>query len=179
MVYPLSSIGGHLSAVPNHQVGRSPSLDFRNNVALFSTYGLELDITQLSPKELGKVKAAIQTFKLRQELIHEGKFYRLISPFEETNCSWMVVSKDQKRALVADYQVLGKPNPAYRRLRLTGLAPKAFYRIHGSEKLRSGQDLANIGLLFGGNYIQRAHDYWSRELPGDYHSQLYYLEQQA
>lgn len=178
MLYPLSSIGGHLSAVPNHQVGRSPGLDFRSDVALFSTYGLELDVTQLTFEELGKVKDAIQTFKLRQDLIHEGKFYRLISPFEKTNCSWMVVSKDQKQALVADYQVLGKPNPAYRRLKLVGLNPQAFYQINGSETLRSGKDLERIGLIFGGNYIKRAQDYWSRELPGDYHSQLYYLEQQ-
>ncbi|WP_303220798.1 GH36 C-terminal domain-containing protein, partial [Enterococcus asini] len=77
-----------------------------------------------------------------------------------------------------DYQVLGKPNPAYRRLKLVGLNPQAFYQINGSEILRSGKDLERIGLIFGGNYIKRAQDYWSRELPGDYHSQLYYLEQQ-
>ena len=74
MVYPLASIGSHLSQIPNHQVGRSPGLTFRNQVAMFGTYGLELDITRMSDVELQQVKAAIATFKEYRELIHEGRF---------------------------------------------------------------------------------------------------------
>ena len=175
LVYPLASIGSHLSQVPNHQVGRSPGLTFRNQVAMFGTYGLELDITKMSDDELQQVKAAIATFKEYRELIHEGRFYRLNSPFDDTQCSWMVVSKDLSEALVADYQVLGKPNPAYRRLLLTGLDLEASYQINQQPQLRSGKDLSSIGLLMGGNYIGRPQDYWSRQLPGDYASQLYHL----
>ncbi|WP_270273371.1 alpha-galactosidase [Enterococcus gallinarum] len=175
MVYPLASIGSHLSQIPNHQVGRSPGLTFRNQVAMFGTYGLELDITRMSDVELQQVKAAIATFKEYRELIHEGRFYRLNSPFDNTQCSWMVVSKDLSEALVADYQVLGKPNPAYRRLLLAGLDLEANYQINQLPQLRSGKDLSSIGLIMGGNYVGRAKDYWSRQLPGDYASQLYHL----
>ena len=175
MVYPLASIGSHLSQIPNHQVGRSPGLTFRNQVAMFGTYGLELDITRMSDVELQQVKAAIATFKEYRELIHEGRFYRLNSPFDNTQSSWMVVSKDLSEALVADYQVLGKPNPAYRRLLLAGLDLEANYQINQLPQLRSGKDLSSIGLIMGGNYVGRAKDYWSRQLPGDYASQLYHL----
>lgn len=177
MVYPLSSIGSHLSDVPNHQVGRSPELAFRNEVAMFGTYGLELDITKMSEVALNQVTDAITTFKTHAKLIHEGTFYRLISPFDANQCSWMVVSQDQKEAIVADYQVLGKPNPAYRRLPLTGLNPDAYYTIDKTSLCRSGKDLTSIGLIFGGNYINRADEYWSRELPGDYTSKIYHLRQ--
>lgn len=177
MVYPLSSIGSHLSDVPNHQVGRSPGLTFRNEVAMFGTYGLELDITKLSAAELAQVKEAITTFKTYAELIHKGNFYRLVNPFAENQCSWMVVSQDRKEALVADYQVLGKPNPAYRRLLLAGLNPEGVYAIGKTNQCRFGKDLIRIGLILGGNYINRADEYWSRELSGDYHSRLYHLYQ--
>ena len=159
MVYPLASIGSHLSQIPNHQVGRSPGLTFRNQVAMFGTYGLELDITRMSDVELQQVKAAIATFKNT----------------DNTQCSWMVVSKDLSEALVADYQVLGKPNPAYRRLLLAGLDLEANYQINQLQQLRSGKDLSSIGLIMGGNYVGRAKDNWSRQLPGDYASQLYHL----
>ncbi|NLM68102.1 MAG: alpha-galactosidase, partial [Enterococcus sp.] len=177
MVYPLSSIGSHLSDVPNHQVGRSPGLAFRNEVAMFGTYGLELDITKLSAAELAQVKEAITTFKTYAELIHKGTFYRLVNPFAENQCSWIVVSQDRKEALVADYQVLGKPNPSYRRLPLAGLNPEEVYAIGQTNQCRFGKDLIHIGLILGGNYINRADEYWSRELPGDYHSRLYHLYQ--
>ena len=68
----------------------------------------------------------------------------------------MVVSKDLSEALVADYQVLGKPNPAYRRLLLAGLDLEANYQINQLPQLRSGKDLSSIGLIMGGNYVGRA-----------------------
>jgi len=39
-----------------------------------------------------------------------------------------------------------------------------------------GDDLMQIGLVLGGNYIGRAQDYWGRSMPGDFSSQLYHLQ---
>ena len=50
-VYPLSSIGSHVSAIPNHQVFRNTPLHTRANVAYFGTFGYELDLNELSLKE--------------------------------------------------------------------------------------------------------------------------------
>ena len=41
--YPLSSMGAHVSAVPNHQVGRVTPLATRAAVAFFGVFGYELD----------------------------------------------------------------------------------------------------------------------------------------
>ena len=41
---------------------------------------------------------------------------------------------------------------------------------------RFGDDLMQIGLVLGGNYIGRAQEYWSRTMPGDFSSQLYHLQ---
>lgn len=56
-VYPLSSMGSHVSAVPNQQVGRTTPLETRANVAFFGTFGYELDLNHLSEGERQMVHA--------------------------------------------------------------------------------------------------------------------------
>ena len=78
--------------------------------------------------------------------------------------------------MVGVYHVLAKPNPAYERILLEGLDTDALYQIDGAERARYGDDLMQIGLVLGGNYIGRAQDYWGRSMPGDFSSQLYHLQ---
>ena len=44
LVYPLSTIGSHITEVPNHQTQRLATLKTRFLIALFGTFGLELDV---------------------------------------------------------------------------------------------------------------------------------------
>lgn len=169
LVYPLSSIGSHVSAVPNHQVGRTTSLDMRSAVAYFGTFGYELDVTKLTESELDLIKAQVDFFKDHRELIHNGTFYRLMSPFEGNETAWMVVSSDKKEAIAGFYQVLAKPNPSYSRVKLAGLDDDVLYVIEPDGEERFGSDLNTIGLLFSENERKRGH-FWSRNGKGDFHS---------
>eukprot|EP00828_Plagiopyla_frontata_P016965 TRINITY_DN2214_c0_g1_i4.p2 TRINITY_DN2214_c0_g1~~TRINITY_DN2214_c0_g1_i4.p2 ORF type:complete len:341 (-),score=43.53 TRINITY_DN2214_c0_g1_i4:11-1033(-) len=45
MVYPVSSIGAHVSDCPNHTVGRNTPFETRGYVALSGTFGYELDLS--------------------------------------------------------------------------------------------------------------------------------------
>lgn len=175
LAYPLSSIGSHVSAVPNHQVGRNTPLSTRAAVAYFGTFGYELDVTTLTDDEKAEVKQQVEFFKAYRSLIRKGVFYRLLSPFEQNETSWMTVSEDKQTALVGYYKVLAKPNESYQRLRLKGLDPDKKYVING-EKTYFGDELMNIGIMLSGNYIDRANEYWSQEKPGDYQSRLFTLE---
>src|SRR5699024_3417924 len=146
IVYPISSIGAHVSAVPNHQVGRITSLETRGNVAYFGVFGYELDITQMTDEEKEIVKEQIKFYKDNRELIHKGDFYRILSPFEDNVTSWMVVSEDQTEAIVGRYHVLGKPHPGYDRLLLEGLNPDFEYQIEGKEATFYGDELMHAGI---------------------------------
>ena len=42
--YPVSTMGAHVSAVPNHQTGRVTPLATRGCVAMAGTFGYELDV---------------------------------------------------------------------------------------------------------------------------------------
>lgn len=147
MCYPISSIGAHVSVVPNHQIYRITPLATRANVACFGTFGYELDLTQLTPEEREQVREQIRFMKEYREVIQFGTFYRLISPFE--NChitSWMVVSPDKKTALVGYYKILNEVNGAYRRVKLCGLDPDCLYRIDDGI-CQYGDELMHIGLM--------------------------------
>ena len=46
--YPISAVGSHVSAVPNHQTGRITPVETRGTVAMAGSFGYELDLNLLS-----------------------------------------------------------------------------------------------------------------------------------
>ncbi|OXM82800.1 alpha-galactosidase [Paenibacillus rigui] len=172
LVYPISSMGSHVSAVPNHQVDRITSMDMRGHVAMSGNFGYELDLTVFTEEEKKIVKRQIADYKIVRPLIQFGEFYRLLSPFEGNETAWMFVSEDRTEALVAHFQVLSLPNAPLRRLKLKGLDPELDYSISqqisnpspdAGEQRFGGDELMHIGL----------------NLPferGDFRSQLFHLK---
>ena len=124
IVYPISTMGAHVSAVPNHQVYRMTSLKMRGDVAMSGNFGYELDLTKFTEEEKEIVKSQVQQYKELRELIQFGDLYRLKSPFEGNETAWMIVSEDKTEAFVAYFRVLAVPNEPLRRLPLRGLDPE-------------------------------------------------------
>ncbi|MBZ4683844.1 MAG: Alpha-galactosidase [Fusobacteriales bacterium] len=181
IVYPLSSMGSHVSAVPNHQVRRVTSIETRTNVALFGTFGYELDITKMNEQEKDIIKKDIEFFKNYRELIFKGDFYRLLSPFESNETSWMVVSNDKKEAILGYYQVLFEPNPGFKKIRFCGLDENLEYEIYirknqELEKIGeyNGDELINFGLILEQDYIRVFLEEITEN--GDYNSKLFILK---
>jgi alpha-galactosidase len=131
LAYPLSSIAAHVSAVPNHQVGRVTPLSTRAAVAFFGVFGYELDPRSLSEVERAEVRDQVAYYTARRELFQRGRFVRLRSPFEGdgNETAWAVVSDDRSRAVVGHYRVLSRPVPRRDRLVLRGLDAARRYRI--------------------------------------------------
>ena len=144
--YPVSAIGAHVSAVPNHQVNRVTPLSTRADVACFGTFGYELDLNRLTAEERAQVRSQIAFMKEYREVIQFGDFYRLLSPFESNFTAWMVVSKDRRTALVGWYRVLNEVNGPYRRDKLRGLDPDLAYTVDGCGS-HFGDELMEVGLV--------------------------------
>lgn len=145
LVYPVSSIGAHVSDVPNHQVGRVTTLETRGNVALSGVFGYELDLTAFSEQEEQLVKEQVAFYKEVRRMVQFGDYYRLLDPFEGNEAAWMFVSEDGSEALAFYFKVLAQPNSGFRTLRLKGLNPDALYRLDGGE-LFGGDELMYAGL---------------------------------
>ena len=154
--YPISSIGAHVSASPNHQVMRDTPLSTRANVACFGTFGYELDLNRLSAEEQEEVKRQVEFMKRYRELLQFGTFYRLKSPFEGDGniTAWMVVSEDRKKAIVGWYKILNGVNMPYMRLKLRGLDPDREYAVREEGEAQGkdcgsfyGDELMNAGMV--------------------------------
>ncbi|MCC5895632.1 MAG: alpha-galactosidase [Alkalibacterium sp.] len=147
LVLPISSMGSHVSAVPNHQVNRMTSLDMRGDVAMAGNLGYELDPTLLSDSEREKVQEQIVFYKENRKLIQYGSFFRLKSPFDQSSeTAWLFVNKDKSEALVFNYLILDKTNMVNTRVKLKGLAPEKRYKLNGQDTLYYGSELMNKGL---------------------------------
>lgn len=175
LAYPLSSMGSHVSASPNHQVRRSTSLDTRANVAYFGTFGYELDITKLPQEELETMTKQIAFMKTHRALIQRGTFYRLLSPFEGNSSAWMVISEDGEEALVAYFRIMQPANGKFERIYLKGLDASAKYHIQeqfgacmeygefgGDELMYAGMSVSDSAAGLAGVAIKQQGDNFSR-----------------
>lgn len=149
--YPVSSVGAHVSAVPNHQNGRITPLSTRADVAMAGSFGYELDLAKLSEAEKEEIRTQIQDFKELWPLIHEGLYYRLSNPFQLTpsqeTAAWMHVKKDGSEALVFAVLLNAHGNPVTPRVRLKGLHPNSRYRNADTGEVYSGAALMNAGMV--------------------------------
>ena len=173
LCYPLSCIGAHVGASPNHTTGRVAPFITRGHAALSGTFGYELDVTKLPEEEKALIPGQCADYHRFHHLAADGDYYRVASYRENREYdAWMSVSKDKREALVTFIQVLNRPNFRSYRIFLKGLDPEAVYRLEesgsdgGSLKL-SGDRIPGDVLMYGGLLIPR--------LPGDLKSRLIYL----
>ena len=147
MVYPVSCMGSHVSASPNHQTNRVTPLETRADVAYFGTFGYELELLKLGEEDKAEIRRQIAFMKEKRDLIQKGTFYRLKSPFEGNETAWMIVSEDQKKALVGYYRVMQPVNVGFKRLKLKGLKEDTCYKVSGYAYDCYGDELMQVGMI--------------------------------
>ena len=144
--YPPSTMGAHVSAVPNEQTGRSVPLETRGTVAMSGTFGYEMDLGTLSEAEKNLVRQQIQEYRESYRLIQSGDYYRLSPPSPDgAPTSWLHVSHDQQEALLCVVSGQVHAAPPFRCLKLKGLNPDQQYRVTGSEEPWPGDVLMEVG----------------------------------
>lgn len=159
--YPVSAVGSHVSAVPNHQTGRTTPIETRAVTAMAGSFGYELDLNTLSDSEKQEVREQITRFKKYGRLIHNGLYYRLSDPMNDKFAVWEFVSEDKKEVLVNGVIFRTEPNRTQYLIKLRGLLPDADYRLDDSGGVYKGSALMNGGILlpksWGDNYPVEMH----------------------
>lgn len=129
LAYPLSTMGAHVSAVPNHQTNRSTSMKTRSLLAMCGTFGYELDPRKWTTKDTEEIKSYIEIFKNISKVIYEGDLYRLWNPFKTKSMAWMIVSQDKKRAVAFAFKVQREIGSLDPRLKTRGLDGDKLYNV--------------------------------------------------
>ena len=144
--YPVSAVGSHVSAVPNHQTGRITSLHTRGVVAMAGTFGYELNLGKLSEEEKQEIRLQVEEYRKFAPLIQTGLYYRLSDPAMEEYAAWAFVSEDQKEVLlnVVLQEIHGNMTVNY--VKLQGLKCSAIYRDTETGKIYNGAALMEAGI---------------------------------
>ena len=144
--YPVSAVGSHVSAVPNHQTGRITSLHTRGVVAMAGTFGYELNLGKLSEEEKQEIRLQVEEYRKFAPLIQTGLYYRLSDPAREEYAAWAFVSEDQKEVLlnVVLQEIHGNMTVNY--VKLQGLKCSAIYRDTETGKSYNGAALMEAGI---------------------------------
>ena len=143
-VYPASTMGAHVSVVPNHQVGRVTPMKMRCEVAMGGNFGLELDVTKLSEEEKEEIRKQIALLKEVRETFAKGTFTRLRSPYEGELTAWQFT--DDRRVAACFYLSLAHAADKILPVRLYGLDAQATY-TDSEGHAYSGRDLMSYGLI--------------------------------
>ena len=146
--YPVSVVGSHVSAVPNHQTGRKTPLHTRGVVAMSGTFGYELNLMKLSEEEKQEIREQIAEYKSYAPIIQNGLYYRLSNPTTEEICAWEFVhtdEKEQSKVLLNIVMQVIHGNMTVNYVKLQGLEETAVYR----EK-KSGKRYTGAALMYGG-----------------------------
>ena len=146
--YPVSVVGSHVSAVPNHQTGRKTPLHTRGVVAMSGTFGYELNLMRLSEEEKQEIREQIAEYKSYAPIIQNGLYYRLSDPTTEEICAWEFVhtdEKEQSKVLLNIVMQVIHGNMTVNYVKLQGLEEMAVYREE-----KSGKRYTGAALMYGG-----------------------------
>ncbi|MBQ8612375.1 MAG: alpha-galactosidase [Oscillospiraceae bacterium] len=144
LCYPASVMGAHVSACPR------TGFATRGNVAMWGTFGYELDPRKLTAEERETAKAQVAEYHASYDLIRRGDLYRLISPFEDPHRAvWEIVSPEKDRAMLT-LVTMRRQLHAHLIVRLRGLDPARCYKNETTGEICSGALLMNAGIVLSG-----------------------------
>ena len=140
LCYPASAMGAHVSACDR------TGYRTKGDVALWGTFGYELDPNKLSLDDREIVKEQVREYHMYYDLIRDGSLYRLICPWDNAFvCAWSFVSRDRREALVTLVR-MRREDDKLLHLKLQGLDPDAFYTVEETGERYSGALLMYAGL---------------------------------
>lgn len=163
-LHPTISMGSHVSASPNHQMGRTTPIETRGNVSMMGNLGYELDLTSLPESDKEVIAAQVAHYKDIRPVVQFGKQYRLIN-LEAGSNEAAVQFVYEDKVVVTYVRTLSTIETIETTLKLKGLEEEALYCLQGTDQVYSGAELMYAGLI--------------AILPqGDYLSKQYYFVKQ-
>ncbi len=167
LLYPLSSMGAHVSSAPHQQTLRDTTLVSRFNTASFGSLGYELDLSFVSRAEKQEIKEQVRFYKEHRTTFQYGRFYRH-DPHKDNKVHWSVVSKDKEEAIVGFFQTRSFPAEGIDHLPISGLDPEKTYQVRTRPQrvyVRRFGELINFLLpvrIHPRGFVARLIDRWYR-----------------
>ncbi len=171
--YPMSVLGCHVSASPNHQTLHRLPMETRFAVAAFGCLGYEFDPGDLSGEGRKEIREQIAWYKEWREVFFGGSLYRL------RDGGMLAVSEapGDHRAAALLLQRENRPNRPFMELKTRGLEPEVLYHVTNRQAGISAADFGSLINMMSpvhvreGSLLQGAIDRFYR-LPQDAEDQI-------
>lgn len=158
LFFPAKAMATHVTVSPNHQTDNPSSLKLRCDVAMMGRMGVELQPKHMTEKELTFLKGTINNYKKVRNIVQQGNWYPLWSPYEEGNWSaTSYVAQDKAKALFFAFSLNFHERTIMPTFKLKDLEPTAQYKITelnpqgatrypGNGAVLSGEYLMKVGI---------------------------------
>ena len=149
-LYPQSTMGAHVSAIPNAQTMREVPLTTRFAVSAFGLLGYELDLTILTETEKKEIAEQIKWYKEHRKTLQYGQFVRGMT--DAAHESFAVVSDDQNTAVSGVFRRVLRAASGYEKMRVPGLDHSSAYTAvsrHAVLPIASGSHLYQAAKMAG------------------------------
>ena len=141
-LYPLSTMGAHVSASPHAQTLRHTPLGTRFAVSCFGCLGYELDLRELSPVEMREARRQIDFYKKHRMTLQYGRLYRFDLP--DGREAFECVARDGAEAVTGHFRRLVHAAPAFEKLPADGLDAAALYEVESLPALLRISDFGGL-----------------------------------
>ncbi len=140
-LYPLSTMGAHVSLAPHQQTLRKTPLYTRFNVAAFGQLGYELDLSFLSRVERKEIQKQIAFYKQHRKTLTQGTFFRYDRE-RDNRINFLCCGGEN--AILGNFQTLATASPGGDTVCVKGLKPKDCYTF---ETFPQGISIKRFGAL--------------------------------
>jgi len=139
-LYPLSTMGAHVSASPHMQTLRHTPLETRFNISAYGCLGYELDLSLLSPLDRAEATRQIEFYKKHRKTFQYGKFCRVSR--EDDYESFEVLGEEE--AIVTKFRRSVHAVPIYDKLCVEGLNEEKDYKVESRAFIHTLKRFGNL-----------------------------------
>lgn len=127
-LYPLSTIGAHVSSAPHQQTLRDTPLATRFNVSGFGVLGYELDPAQLTASDRKEIRSQIEFYKKHRRLFQFGRFLRH-DAVKDNKVHWQVIDNEGTSSIAGLFNLQSHASDTPDVLPLGALLPEKHYTL--------------------------------------------------
>ena len=138
-LYPLSTMGAHVSAAPHSQTLRDTPLTTRGNISFFGLLGYEFDLDDLSSVETEEIMNQIEFYKEHRHVFQFGEFRRLRAPE-----GMSIQVSDNRTTIVGLFHELVHAAPGYERIFPEGLESRKTYSVESRKQLLNASKFGGL-----------------------------------
>ena len=159
LIYPMSCQSAHVSVCPNHQTGRTVSMQARHIFALTGSFGYELAPEKICDTDREYIKEFIKFYNENFDIFQNGKYYRLSNPKTDDYAVFEYVYEN--KVIVGLMQFKTHAINLQTTIKLKGLDENHIYTDKESGKEYYGCQLMQHGLLL--DLVEIRNDYVVRK----------------